>query len=263
MHRPAALPLPAPMAPGPPPSADRPATAIQAAARLLADGEIGEAARRLEALVQAAPAYPAAHVLLAKAYEAAERWDDALGAWHQAYFLVPGSPLVRRERQRLLDAQVRAALPADWSRPTPTAPSEGGSAPAEPLADEPGGTLPDAHQAFAPEASDVGEAEPEAPPSSAFQETEPVQAKAEAAVEPEEPEEPEAALSEFGPYESTDTAEAEPPVAEPTVAEPTVAEPTEPTFPYEPAPYAAPPYQSPPTDAGDLAEPAEKIDHEG
>lgn len=182
------------MAPGPHSPADRPATAIEAAARLLADGEVEAAARGLEAIVTATPAYPAAHVLLAKAYEAAARWEEALSAWHQAYFLVPTSPLVRRERQRLLDAQVRAALPTGWAptvapeadspgaaddpvaeteivEPDPT-PEVDAAAPSEPIleADDPaqvepsgdeaiaiapGGDLPDAHHALAEDTSET------------------------------------------------------------------------------------------------------------
>ena len=79
-----------------------PPTALHAAARALAAGQPREAVRLLDALVAAAPAYAAAHVLLAKAREAAGDSASALSAWHQAYFLVPSSPLVRRERQRLL-----------------------------------------------------------------------------------------------------------------------------------------------------------------
>lgn len=79
-------------------------TALQAAAGLIAAGRAKEAARELNALVRAAPTYAAAHVLLAKAREASGDRIRALDAWHKAYFLVPSSPLVRRERQRLLDA---------------------------------------------------------------------------------------------------------------------------------------------------------------
>lgn len=86
------------------PTSQTPSTALQAAAGLIAAGRAKEAARELNALVREAPTYAAAHVLLAKAREASGDRVRALDAWHKAYFLVPSSPLVRRERQRLLDA---------------------------------------------------------------------------------------------------------------------------------------------------------------
>lgn len=79
-------------------------TALQAAAGLIASGRAADAARELNALVRAAPTYAAAYVLLAKAREASGDRVRALDAWHRAHFLVPSSPLVQRERQRLLDA---------------------------------------------------------------------------------------------------------------------------------------------------------------
>lgn len=100
------------------PSPAAPPILVQAAARLLAEGRAAEAAARLEALAVAAPAYPAAHVLLARALEAAGREDDALAAWHHAHFLMPNSPLVRRERRRLLEAHAATLVsPADTEAP--------------------------------------------------------------------------------------------------------------------------------------------------
>lgn len=79
-----------------------PPAGIQDAARHLAEGRADEAAALLERLARDFPAYVTAHVLLAKAREAGGRPDRALDAWHTAYFLMPGSPLVIRERARLL-----------------------------------------------------------------------------------------------------------------------------------------------------------------
>lgn len=75
---------------------------IQDAARHLAEGHPTDAVVVLERLVADFPAYVTAHVLLAKAYEASGRAGAALEAWHDAYFLMPGSPLIVRERTRLL-----------------------------------------------------------------------------------------------------------------------------------------------------------------
>ena len=85
-------------------SPDSPSTTLQAAASLIASGRAEAAVEELTALVRSAPTYAAAHVLLANALEATGDRSASLGAWDRAYVLVPSSPLVRRERQRLLDA---------------------------------------------------------------------------------------------------------------------------------------------------------------
>lgn len=79
-----------------------PNAGIQDAARHLAEARTDEAVAVLERLVADFPAYVTAHVLLAKAYEASGQASVALEAWHRAYFLMPGSPLIIRERTRLL-----------------------------------------------------------------------------------------------------------------------------------------------------------------
>ncbi len=79
-----------------------PTAGIQDAARHLAEARTDEAVAVLERLVSDFPAYVTAHVLLAKAYEASGRSNGALESWHRAYFLMPGSPLIIRERTRLL-----------------------------------------------------------------------------------------------------------------------------------------------------------------
>ena len=89
------------------------------AARLLAQGRPAEAAERLAALVAEAPVYAAAHVLHATALEAAGRPDDALAAWGRAAVLVPSSPLVHRERRRLLEGARPSAEPAPPAPPAP------------------------------------------------------------------------------------------------------------------------------------------------
>lgn len=89
-----------------------PAAGIQDAARHLAEARTGEAVAVLERLVADFPAYVTAHVLLAKAYEASGRSNGALEAWHRAYFLMPSSPLIIRERTRLLRSVPVADEPA-------------------------------------------------------------------------------------------------------------------------------------------------------
>ncbi|HEX9951388.1 MAG TPA: hypothetical protein VGB53_06440, partial [Rubricoccaceae bacterium] len=121
---------------GPPPGSLPPAPAsrpaLQHPAELLATGRPADAAEALAAVVAGAPTYAAAYVLLGVALDAASRPTEALAAWHRAAFLVPRSPLVLRERQRLLDA-ARTAAPAE--PPTPSA--EPGPRSAAPPVDHP------------------------------------------------------------------------------------------------------------------------------
>ena len=114
---------------------------IQDAARHLAEGRPTDAVEVLERLIADFPAYVTAHVLLAKAYEASGRAGAALEAWHDAYFLMPGSPLIVRERTRLLrtaptDGHAEGAT-ADDAAPVEMAPEEEPEAPHdEPSASE-------------------------------------------------------------------------------------------------------------------------------
>lgn len=110
-----------------------PTVAIQVAAQLLASGDSTAAIEKLQELTRFFPTYPTAHVLFAKALEASGQWEEALEAWHQAYFLSPQSPLVQRERSRLLDARAKAEVapeiadPGDElieEEPEPAVPSE-------------------------------------------------------------------------------------------------------------------------------------------
>jgi hypothetical protein len=96
---------------------------IQQAARHLAEGQPVAAIDVLERLTAAFPAYVTAHVLLAKAYETAARPSDALQAWHRAYFLMPGSSLISRQRSRLLQ-RVVPEMPAAGEEPASTPPAE-------------------------------------------------------------------------------------------------------------------------------------------
>lgn len=167
-----------------------PEPAIQHAARLLAEGRPAEAVEHLAALVAEAPVYAAAHVLHATALEAAGQTEAALDAWGRAAALVPRSPLVRRERARLLTAQAPTAHPEGDALP-PAVPAEDApeptsgpvdEAPAQPAdadpdvveaADVPNQTValgprrePEAVDLLAPETLDeepTQSAEPEAP----------------------------------------------------------------------------------------------------
>jgi tetratricopeptide (TPR) repeat protein len=67
---------------------------IQEAIELLERGKHASAISLLEQLVEAMPAYAAAHVILAQAYAMEEKWYQALGAWQRAQFLMPNSAAV-------------------------------------------------------------------------------------------------------------------------------------------------------------------------
>ncbi|WP_420455465.1 tetratricopeptide repeat protein [Rubrivirga sp.] len=118
--------------PVPPP----PEPVLLGAARLLAEGRPAEAAERLGALVAEAPTYAAAHVLRATALEAAGQIDDALVSWGRAAALVPRSPLVHRERERLLAARVAAEAPVGLPPAVPAPAAEHAEATDVPMDDD-------------------------------------------------------------------------------------------------------------------------------
>ena len=104
------------------PPSTPPEPALQTAARLLAEGRPAAAASRLADLVAEAPTYAAAHVLRATALEAAGFVDESIVSWGRAAALVPRSPLVHRERERLMATRISddSALPP----PVPEAATE-------------------------------------------------------------------------------------------------------------------------------------------
>lgn len=74
---------------------------IQDALHLLRDGASSTAIERLETAVTETPAYAAAYVLLARAYEGQSQWRLARTAWNQAHVLVPHSATVKEGRRRV------------------------------------------------------------------------------------------------------------------------------------------------------------------
>lgn len=96
--------------------------ALQRAARCLAEGHLDDAIDLLSRITAAAPNYAAAHVLHASALNAAGDVAAALLAWNQASVLVPRSPVVLRERSKVMDAI--AAAPAEPDVRSPDASAE-------------------------------------------------------------------------------------------------------------------------------------------
>lgn len=147
-------------APTPPPQ-----PAIQAAAQLLAEGQPGQAAARLAALVDEAPTYAAAHVLYATALEAEGRPQQALDAWGRAAALVPRSPLVHRARVRLLAAG-DAPAPERAAPPTPApAEAEGPDLDREIVVDDPPPPAFDAGAEVLPPEPSAHDEDSDAPPA--------------------------------------------------------------------------------------------------
>lgn len=137
-----------------------PEPALQAAARLLAQGRPALAAERLARLVAEAPIYAAAHVLRATALEAAGRVDEAIVSWGRAAALVPRSPLVHRERERLLATRLAIEPPPDLppAEPAPPPPAEDRAGQDEPAAAEPAAAEPAAAEPAAAEPAAGGSA---------------------------------------------------------------------------------------------------------
>ena len=73
---------------------------LQDALDLLQNQEVEAAISTLEKTVEEIPAHLPAHVLLARAYELKEAWNDALRSWENAHFLMPNSPTVGKGRAR-------------------------------------------------------------------------------------------------------------------------------------------------------------------
>ncbi|MFB6099497.1 MAG: hypothetical protein ABEK84_10385 [Salinibacter sp.] len=75
---------------------------LQEPLRLLEEKNVDTAVEVLERKVSALPAHLGAHVLLAYAYEAQERWTQALESWEEVHFLMPNSPIAEDGKRRVL-----------------------------------------------------------------------------------------------------------------------------------------------------------------
>ena len=100
-----------------------PPSPVEAAAALLGDGRAVEAAALLKPYAEHMAGYAGALVVYARALERAGDVQGALAAWHRAHFFAPDSPLVRRERTRLLRQSDPLADAAPESRIEPPHPA--------------------------------------------------------------------------------------------------------------------------------------------
>lgn len=69
---------------------------------LLEQQDVDPAVDLLEEKVTKIPAHVTAHLLLARAYEAQGRWEEALDEWEHVHFLVPNSPVAGDGKRRVL-----------------------------------------------------------------------------------------------------------------------------------------------------------------
>lgn len=151
-----------------------PAFDIQNAIGLLEQGRTDEAIPLLQHLIDTAPVYVTAYVLLARAYEAEQQWRHALDVWHRAQFLMPNSPSIAEGAARAARQMTAPTWfprverePAPPPAPPPAAPEEQATPPPEAPAPEvaaPEVVIPEvpAPEEAAPEAFAPDEAAPEA-----------------------------------------------------------------------------------------------------
>ncbi len=92
---------------------------------LLEQKDVDTAIDVLEQKVTALPAHLGAHVLLAYAFEAQQRWDKALESWENARFLMPNSPIAEAGKRRVLRRM--DGIETDAGPLGPDAPSATGS----------------------------------------------------------------------------------------------------------------------------------------
>lgn len=95
---------------------------LREAADLLARKQPERAVTLLQTLTHQLPTYAAAHVLLARAYEFADDWEGALGAWQQANFLLPSSARVREGMRQAMRSVYEPSTQGD-SAPRPVEPT--------------------------------------------------------------------------------------------------------------------------------------------
>lgn len=107
-------------------------TDLQEPLELLEQKDVDAAIEALEQKVRVLPAHLVAHVLLARAYEAQRRWEQALRSWENAHFLMPNSPVVEEGKRRVLrrmdgiedDASPSMVTATETDEPTESEPVE-------------------------------------------------------------------------------------------------------------------------------------------
>lgn len=75
---------------------------LEDAIQHLQQKDLDAAIASLEEKIEELPAHLTAHVLLARAYEAKQKWDQSLKSWENVRFLMPNSPVGREGKERVL-----------------------------------------------------------------------------------------------------------------------------------------------------------------
>lgn len=91
---------------------------IQEPLACLHEGRAGEAIPMLEQLLQITPGHVTTYVLLARAYAAEARWQQAMIAWQQAAFLMPNSPAIQDGLAQALSMFSLVGIEEDVTVPT-------------------------------------------------------------------------------------------------------------------------------------------------
>jgi tetratricopeptide (TPR) repeat protein len=110
---------------------------LQEAIELLEKQDAAKAVALLEQMTDEMPFYAAARVVLARAYEALDQWDRALGVWKDAFQLLPNSLVIKRGLMSAVShtllGDVRGSAPRQKNSDVPfeSEPADQGAAEAE------------------------------------------------------------------------------------------------------------------------------------
>lgn len=91
-------------------------------ARRIDAGEAREVLPTLYQLAEQLPAWGAVHVLLARALQAVDRWDEALTVWQRVAFWLPDSPVVQDGIRRALHRVMQPVITGGLSDPADVLP---------------------------------------------------------------------------------------------------------------------------------------------
>ncbi len=134
---------------------------IQPPLELIKKGKAAEAIPMLESISKQMPSHVSCHVLLAQAYAAEERWQEALSSWQNASFLMPNSPAIRKGFREVLHILSKQTIKLIAASPKPEVKRKNVKAAEKPAARPARNTfihsIPPSLAHLAPDAESVGE----------------------------------------------------------------------------------------------------------